>query len=252
MSDLTSGKELLDKHKDGRFWSGRRGERAVLKRLQPARRVFSICQTQTCQLCSCWMIPFPMISPIDFIGSAHRELDQTTVLQPQERSHPLLSYRWDRPVSLLLWEGSKPWRGCSWHSTCFLLPDALGKEMKDLSSSPFFPLGLRKGHSPQWLLFPCVWEARRGTRYGPLLLALACWPWSSPKWGATLHEKGAEPGSPWPEGFTWPRAWGQYKPLEERCSNNASSAFTGEHKSHLQEGGKKKKGKEKGVRLFSG
>lgn len=27
VSDLASGKELLHKHQDGRFWSGRRGER---------------------------------------------------------------------------------------------------------------------------------------------------------------------------------------------------------------------------------
>lgn len=73
---------------------------------------------------------------------------------------------------------------------------------------------------------------------GPLHLALACWPSPGPKWGSTLHEKGAVT-----RGFTWPRVWGQYKTAEKRYSKSASSAFTGENKSHLQ--AEKKRSKRK-------
>lgn len=74
------------------------------------------------------MILFPMISLIDFIGSAHRELDQPMVLWPQKGSHTLLS-----PCCSGKEQNHD---GSVADSTYFLLLDALGKEIKDPSNSP--------------------------------------------------------------------------------------------------------------------
>lgn len=245
MSDLARVKSYFISIRRAESGAGGGWGWAGLKRLQPARRAFSICQSRGCQLCSCWMLPFPMISPIDFLSSAHRELDQTSCSSPKKgATHCWATAGTDLSPCCSGKRAKRDGSGAGTaHASCCQMP--WERKWRIHQVLPSSHLGYGKGIVRTRLLFPCVWEARHRTRYGPLLLALACWPWSGPEWGATLHEKGAVPGSQWPEGFTWPRVWGQYKSLEERCSNNASSAFTETQKPFTRRGKKEKKKKHK-------